>query len=42
MMTTTPTSTDNKTIKVKRLKEDMFCLFAFLLFKFCFVVGPFF
>jgi hypothetical protein len=28
-MTIAPTSTDDKIIKVKRLKEDMFCLFAF-------------
>ncbi len=41
-MTTTPTSTNNKTTKVKRLREDRFCLFAFLLFRFCFVVGLFF
>jgi hypothetical protein len=26
-MTTTPASTNNKTTKVKRLKEDMFCVF---------------
>jgi hypothetical protein len=31
-MTTTPTSIDNKTTKVKRLREDKFCvLFGFLL-----------
>jgi len=42
MMTTTPTSTNNKTTKVKRLREDRFCLFAFLLSRFCFVVGFFF
>jgi hypothetical protein len=42
-MTTTPTSIDNKTTKVKRLREDKFCVFfAFLLFGFCFMVGPFF
>jgi hypothetical protein len=28
-----------KTTKVKRLKEDGFCAFAFLLFRFCFVIG---
>jgi hypothetical protein len=26
-MTITPTSIDNKTTKVKRLKEDRFCVF---------------
>jgi len=31
--TTTPTSIDNKTTKVKRLREDRFCVFFFF---FCF------
>jgi hypothetical protein len=40
---TTPTSTNNKTTKIKRLREDRFCVFVlFLLSEFCFVVGPFF
>jgi len=39
--TTTPASTNNKTIKVKRLKENKFCVFFFFLFGFCFVVGLF-
>ncbi len=29
MMSTTPTSIDNKTTKVKRLREDRFCIFSF-------------
>jgi hypothetical protein len=41
MTIATPTSTYNKTTKVKRPREDRFCLFAFLLFEFCFVVGLF-
>jgi len=41
MTITTPISTCNKTTKVKRLREDGFVFFAFLLFGFCFVVGPF-
>jgi hypothetical protein len=41
-MTVAPTSTCNKTTKVKRLKEDGFVFFAFFLFGFCFVVGLFF
>jgi hypothetical protein len=42
---TTPTSIDNKKTKVKKLKENGFCVFlffCFFLFRFCFVVGPFF
>jgi hypothetical protein len=38
-MTTVPTSTSNKATKVKRLKECGFCVFSFLFFGFCFVVG---
>jgi len=40
-MKTTPTSTNNETTKVKRLREGRFCvfLFFFFLFGFCFVVG---
>ncbi len=39
----TPISTGNKTTKVKRLREDGFCIFfVFLLFGFYFVVGPLF
>jgi len=41
-MITTLTSIDNKTTKVKRLRENRFCLFAFLLSRFCFMVGLFF
>ncbi len=41
MTIATPTSTYNKTTKVKRPREDRFCLFAILLFEFCFVVGRF-
>ncbi len=42
MITTTPASINNKT-KVKKLREDRFYVFfAFLLFGFCFMVGPFF
>ncbi len=43
MITTTPASINNKTTKVKKIKEDRFYVFfAFLLFGFCFMVGPFF
>jgi hypothetical protein len=38
-MTTTPTSTINKTTKVKRSREGGFCV---IFFGFCFVVGFFF
>jgi hypothetical protein len=42
-MTATLTSTNNNTIKVKRPREDRFCIFLlFFLSKFCFVVGCFF
>jgi hypothetical protein len=41
-MTSASTSIGNKTTKVKRLKENKFCVFCFLLFGFCFVVGLFF
>jgi len=34
-MTTTPTSMDNKTTKVKRLREDRFCVFFFVWVLFC-------
>jgi hypothetical protein len=36
-MTLAPTSIGNKTTKVKRLKEDGFCVFCFFV-----VVSPFF
>jgi hypothetical protein len=39
-MKTTPASTDNETTKVKRLREDRFCVFLlFFLSRFCFVMG---
>jgi len=43
-MIATPTSIDNKTTKVKKLREDSFCVlfFAFILSRFCFVEGSFF
>ncbi len=42
MTTTTLASTNNKITKVKRLKEDKFCVFfVFLLSGFCFMVGLF-
>jgi len=42
IMTTIAASIDNKKTKVKRLKEDRFCVFfAFLLSGFYFVVGLF-
>jgi len=43
VITATPTSIDNKTTKVKKKRENRFYVFfAFLLFGFCFMVGPFF
>jgi hypothetical protein len=43
VMIATPTSTDNKITKVKRLREYEFCVFfTFLLFGFCFIAGLFF
>jgi hypothetical protein len=43
MTTTTPTSINNKTTKVIRLRKDRFYVFfPFLLSGVCFVVGPFF
>jgi len=42
-MTTTLASINNKRTKVKRLKEDRFCVFfALILSRFCFVMGPLF
>jgi hypothetical protein len=40
-MIITLASINNKTTKIKRLREDKFCVFFFL-FRFCFVAGPFF
>ncbi len=43
MTTSTLASINNKRTKVKRLREDRFCVFfAFLLSGFCFVAGLFF
>jgi hypothetical protein len=42
VITKTPTSIGNKTTKVKKLREDGFWYFVFVLFGFCFVVGLFF
>ncbi len=37
-MKTTPTSTNNETTKVKRLREDRFCVFLFFFFGLGFVL----